>query len=256
MAGPWVRATTTDWPRSPSAMAWMSPSSRRRSAQPGHGYSPSRRAVAISTGPRRREAPMCDPQVLPGRAGLRHDHRGRRHDLAAAWGHTWAVHYPGTGHRVGTGFGGDEDGPAGRGAVLVVGGFRSGVRGVFSEQVRAGAGACCVLVCPDPSSSMACPSPADDYWGGVRRGCSTSDRFPVGSLTASPCRSHITCRRDFHDVPCGAETSIPTARRRAGADHWRADIICTRPASCIPTRRCTSSRIKTGSTEAFCSTCC
>ena len=67
------------------------------------------------------------------------------------WGHTWAVHYPGTGHRVGTGFGGDEDGPAGRGAVLVVGGSRSGVRGVFSEQVRAGAGACCVLVCPDPS---------------------------------------------------------------------------------------------------------
>ena len=198
---------------------------------------------------------MCDPQVLPGRAGLRHDHR--RHDLAAA---LRGIRGPSTIRGPATG-----SGPASAGTRMDP---RAVAPSLSSAAPAVGCAACSANRCapgPEPAvfwsvptrpTSMTWPSPADDYWGGVRRGCSMSDRFPVGSLTASPCRSHITCRRDLHDVPCGAETSIPTARRRAGADHRRAGIICTRPASCIPTRRCTSSRIKTGSTEAFCSTCC
>ena len=200
---------------------------------------------------------MCDPHVLPGRAGLRRDHGDRRHDLAAALG-----------AHVGRPRSGDR--PPGSGPASA--GTRTDLRAVApslsSAAPAAGCAACSANRCgaglepavfwsvPTRPTSMTWPSPADDYGGGVRRGCSTSDRFPVGSLTASLCRSHITCRRDVHDVPGGAETSIPTARRLAGADHWRAGISCTRPASCVLTRRCTSSRIKTGSTEAFCSTCC
>jgi len=124
------------------------------------------------------------------------------------WGHTWAVHDPGTGHRVGTGFGGDEDGPAGRGAVLVVGGSRSGVRGVFSEQVRRGAGACCVLVCPDPSylDDVAVASRRLRGWGPtwvldvgpLSRGVADSLAVPLAHYVPAGCPRRARRRRNLN----------------------------------------------------------